>query len=390
MIGRHLWAVGLGLLAAVGPPARAMDEPAPGNSASTTLTARVRATLEQIQSLDLRRADTEGKRARAVAERDAAQRVLDQARSTHREFVASEARSRSAVGGGLSALRRLRGHDALSGILDDADRARSARMWRNLGLLVRYATGTMQVHAVRLANQSSLVWTLEERAADLRARERMVSSVERDLQLEREAKRELLAGLLNERERALEASSLTVRSIDGLTAPGVPRAGDAPRSSSMRSPQRPKPRFSGWKGRLKAPVEGRIVSRFGEDRDQRGQTVVRSNGVRFATEPDARVRATLDGRVVHRGYVPGLGNVVILEHGEDYFTVYGHLGEVRAVAGSDVARGDTIATAGSTGLAEEPSVYFEIRHGGEALDPCRWLEPEQVITRRAKGSRGRT
>ena len=60
------------------------------------------------------------------------------------------------------------------------------------------------------------------------------------------------------------------------------------------------------------------------------------------------------------------------------------------MVGREVARGETIATASPSGLAEQPSVYFEIRHGGEALDPRPGLESDPIGGRRAKGSRGRT
>lgn len=198
------------------------------------------------------------------------------------------------------------GREALPGVLDETGHARSARMRRNLGALVRYATATMQVHAVRLADQSALVATLEERTVVLRELECEVSSAKR----EREAKRRPLAEPPTEREPTLDAATVAARS--------------------------------------------------------------------------------LDGRLVHLGHVPGLGNVVIGEHGDDDFTVYGQVGEVRAVAESDVIRGEAIATLESSGLAEEPSVYFEIWQGGEALDPRRWLEPAAVDGPRAKGSRGRT
>jgi len=370
--------------------ARAGDEPVRAGGEAVSFADDARALLEQIQSLDARREATQREQTVAIAARDEAQRSLEEARSRQRVLIASESRSRTAVGGGLFALWRLHGREMLSGLLGDDDRGRSARTWRNLGILVRYATAIMQVHSVRLADQSSLVSTLAERATGLRELERKVAAAERDLAHEQQAKRGLLANLLDERERAVEAASLAAQSLDRLTAEPTPHADAAPTHAGASRALRARTSFSAWRGRLKAPVDGAVVSRFGEERDQRGQTVVRSNGVRFAAEPDARVRATLDGLVVHRGYVPGLGNVVILEHGGDYFTVYGHLGEVRVLAGAEVARGETIATAGSSGLAEEPSVYFEIRHGGEALDPRRWLEPDDVDRRRAKGSRGRT
>lgn len=379
----------VGLVAFLAGAGRPAESTATGAQAHADFHAEGRSLLDQIQSLDARRDATRRHHLQAAAERDAAQRALEEGRARQDDLTASERRSRSVVAGGSRSLWRVRGGEVLSGLLDDADRARSARTWRNLSHLVRYATAAMRAHAVRLADQATLVSTLEERALDLRELERRVAAAETDLELEQEAKRTLLVELLSDRERTLDAASATARTLDGLTA--GPEIGPGP--GRLPPDRRPAPRrapsFAAWKGRLRSPVDGPILSRFGMDRDERGQTVVRSNGLRFAAKPDAPVRATLDGRVVHRGYVPGLGNVVILEHGDDYFTVYGHLGEVRATPGDEVARGETIATAGSSGLTEEPSVYFEVRHGAEALDPRGWLEPDTAGERRPKGSRGR-
>jgi septal ring factor EnvC (AmiA/AmiB activator) len=345
--------------------------------------------LEQIQALDQSRAETAEHHREARTARDGIQRSLGQAHDRQLELEATLDHSRSVVSGGSSALWKLRGREALSGLLGDADRARSARTWRNLGLLVRYATATMQVHSSHLEEHATRLSILATQAAELRDRERRVEVLELDLAHEEEAKRALLASVLAEREQALEISGLTATSLGQLLDSAPPRTGSSTRpGASQRAGVGSS--FAAWKGRLPVPVEGRVVTAFGEERDAKNRTVVRSNGIRFAVEPGTPVHAAFEGQVVHRGYVPGLGNVVILEHGGDYFTVYGHLSEVRAAAGSGVARGEPIGLAGSSGVTDEPALYFEIRRGGVALDPREWLASNVSNGRRAKGSRGRT
>lgn len=248
----------------------------------------------------------------------------------------------------------------------------------------------MQAHRVRLADQATLVSNLEERVLELRGLERRVAASETDLELVQEIKQAPVVELLSDLGRTLDAASATERTLEGFTSEFEPEPGAGRFCPNCDPSPRRAPHFAACKGRRRSPVNGPSVSRFGVDRDERGQTVVRSNGQRFAAKPAAPVRATLDGRVAHRGYVPGPGNGVVLEHGDDDFTVYGQLGEVRTPPGGEVARGETIATPGSSGLTEELSVNFGVRHGAEALDPRGWLEPDTGGTRRPKGSRGRT
>jgi septal ring factor EnvC (AmiA/AmiB activator) len=87
------------------------------------------------------------------------------------------------------------------------------------------------------------------------------------------------------------------------------------------------------------------------------------------------VRAVAGGRVRYAGWFRGYGRLVILDHGGGYYTVSGHLAELRVAVGDAVASGAEIGTVGDTGSLSGPRVYFEIRRGAEALDPREWLSP---------------
>jgi septal ring factor EnvC (AmiA/AmiB activator) len=73
------------------------------------------------------------------------------------------------------------------------------------------------------------------------------------------------------------------------------------------------------------------------------------------------------------GWFRGFGRIVILDHGDDYFSVSGHLSEMAVAVGDRVGRGAVIGAVGDTGSLSGPQLYFEIRRGGEALDPREWL-----------------
>jgi len=86
------------------------------------------------------------------------------------------------------------------------------------------------------------------------------------------------------------------------------------------------------------------------------------------------VHAVAQGRVVYAGWMRGWGNLVVIDHGNDYMSVYGYAQSALKRVGDLVKAGDPIATAGSTGGNEESGLYFEVRHLGRAVDPGAWVK----------------
>ena len=85
--------------------------------------------------------------------------------------------------------------------------------------------------------------------------------------------------------------------------------------------------------------------------------------------------AVYQGRVAFADYFPSYGNVVIVNHGDDFFTIYGHLDVMRVRTGEWVDAGAEVGSVGETGSLIGPSLYFEIREGAEAINPAQWLGP---------------
>ena len=132
--------------------------------------------------------------------------------------------------------------------------------------------------------------------------------------------------------------------------------------------------FASHKGKLPTPVRGTLRTRFGRVVDEEYGTETFNKGVEFAVDHGDSVRAVAFGEVRFAGWFRGYGKIVILDHGGQYFTVSGHLADLFVEVGQTVDRGDTIATAGDTGSLTGPSLYFEVRQGGEPLDPLSWLD----------------
>ena len=127
--------------------------------------------------------------------------------------------------------------------------------------------------------------------------------------------------------------------------------------------------FGRLRGQLEWPVMGRVVARYGEAR----AGGVKWRGTVVATTQGAAVRAVSPGRVLYADWLPGLGLLVIVDHGGGYLSLYGYNGELRKAAGENVAGGEILATAGDTGGRPEPQLYFEIRFAGKPLDPQGWF-----------------
>ena len=116
-----------------------------------------------------------------------------------------------------------------------------------------------------------------------------------------------------------------------------------------------------------------IARGFGRVVDDEFRTETFRKGVDFGAAAGAPVRAVAPGEVRFAGWFRGYGKIAILDHGDDYFTVSGHLESLAVALGDAVRVGDRIGSAGETGSLTGPTLYFEIRHGGDALDPGEWL-----------------
>jgi septal ring factor EnvC (AmiA/AmiB activator) len=123
--------------------------------------------------------------------------------------------------------------------------------------------------------------------------------------------------------------------------------------------------FGRLQGKLRWPVDGRLVAAYGAQR----AAGIRWDGVVVATERGTPVHAVASGRVVYADWLPGLGLLTIIDHGDGYLSLYGYNEELRRTVGDSVAAGDVVAAAGDTGGRSRAELYFEIRRGGKPINP---------------------
>jgi septal ring factor EnvC (AmiA/AmiB activator) len=132
--------------------------------------------------------------------------------------------------------------------------------------------------------------------------------------------------------------------------------------------------FAALQGLLKMPVRGKIVSTYGTYVEpQSGATNFRK-GIEIQAERGAPISAVYGGQIVYADWLKGYGNVVIITHGDNYYTVYAHAEDLFRKKGDNVEADDVIATVGDTGSMGGPTLYFEIRHHGNTEDPLKWIK----------------
>lgn len=127
--------------------------------------------------------------------------------------------------------------------------------------------------------------------------------------------------------------------------------------------------FAALRGRLRLPVKGEIAGRFGTPRADTGATW---KGLFIRSGEGNEVHAVAAGRVVFADWLRGFGNLIIVDHGDGYLSIYGNNQSLFRNAGQNVKSGDTIAAVGSSGGQGESGLYFELRLQGQAFDPLKW------------------
>lgn len=131
--------------------------------------------------------------------------------------------------------------------------------------------------------------------------------------------------------------------------------------------------FSKLKGRLKMPVRGKIITRYGKVKHPEFKTVTFNNGIEIKAKYGASVRTVYGGSVAFIGWLRGYGEVMIVDNGGGFYTLYAYLSESLKEKGDAVKKGDVIAKVGEKGTGDGAALYFEIREKGVPRDPEPWL-----------------
>ena len=132
--------------------------------------------------------------------------------------------------------------------------------------------------------------------------------------------------------------------------------------------------FSAHKGLLIIPVKGRILSLFGPYKNRKYNITNFRNGIDIKADKGEPIRSVFQGKVLYSNWFKGYGNMIIIDHGKNYYTIYAHLEETFKSKGDAVETREVIATVGDTGSMEGAKLYFEVRHHGKPENPLVWLK----------------
>lgn len=131
--------------------------------------------------------------------------------------------------------------------------------------------------------------------------------------------------------------------------------------------------FASQKGRMPMPVRGDVVEGFGKHKHPEFNSYTFTKGIFIAASSGSEIKAIYEGTVIFADYFKGYGNMVIVDHGGGYFSLYAHASRITRKVGSEVKRGDTLALVGDVDSTRGPVLYFEIRHQGRPQDPSGWV-----------------
>jgi septal ring factor EnvC (AmiA/AmiB activator) len=293
--------------------------------------------------------------------------------SAKRSSLAAEKRSREAdllqnrgaLAGQLRAAYLIGREEPLKLLLNQKDPARAGRMFVYYSYFGRARAG--QIHDIENDVQalSSVDEELQAQDAKLADLEKQQRADLADLEQARSKRSEVLASLTAE-------SNSHAQNLERLKSQqgGLEKLLRELRRAMERFPIDNNDAFARVRGKLAWPVSGRLVARFGESR----AGGVKWDGVLVATERGAPVKAVYGGRVIYADWLPGLGLLTIVDHGDGYMSLYGHNERLYKAVGERVNAGDTVGSAGDSGGSNRPELYFEIRKGGKAVDPRPWFK----------------
>jgi murein hydrolase activator len=365
---------------ALGQVRRQLEEARTRASAARSREASLLAELERMDRTLAQKRRQLTQLDAGIARVEAELRRLEGRRGQIAEDIVSQ---QGAVGARLRALEELRHTPEAPGWLGEAATQARTRAVADLARIAR-------ADVVQLVEFGETAERLSERqAAVARGRQervtlRRAAEAERlAMNTEAERRRGLLAEVRDDRathERMVAELSEASRRLEALVQELARRAAAraatrkaAVRPSEPAPPRTPAVGLGALRGQLPWPTEGRIVGSFGRQVHPRFGTETFRNGVDIEAEDGAVIRAVHAGTVLYRGWLRGYGNLVILDHGSGYYTLYAHASELLVGEGDGVKAGHAIARVGETGSVAGPRLYFEVRYQGRPQDPAEWL-----------------
>ena len=319
---------------------------------------------------------------RKLAELAARERAADQKLGklqSQKEKVNADMAGQRAMLGKLLYQQYLGGkHEYLKLLLNNQDPNQVARDLRYYQYIARGRANWLASLRESLASLDAISVSTRDQRVELASLREEQTAQKQTLEKEKHARQRTLSKIshqLHQQRREIARlqrdESRLAQLVDKLT-----RMLAEPKSKSVfRNDALPDDRFDGrpfdqLKGKLALPVKGVITNRFGA---LRPESRVRWKGLFLRTSSGQAVKAIAAGRVVFADWMRGFGNLMIIDHGKGYMSLYADNETLYKQVGDVLNGGDTIATVGNTGGNEDFGLYFELRHESKPLDPMKWM-----------------
>ena len=193
----------------------------------------------------------------------------------------------------------------------------------------------------------------------------------KEMTKKRQRRTQLLNKIRNKKTLTLAAIESLKQSAEALdtTFSDFKKENPGKRPYADSSPQT----FTDLKGLLIMPVNGKIVEFFGPYTNTEFNLVNFRSGINIRAERGEPIRAVYKGKTLYASWFKGYGNMIIIDHGDHYYTLYAHAEELFKKKGELVEAGEVIATVGDTGSMATPGLHFEVRYHGKPIDPTPWI-----------------
>ncbi len=264
--------------------------------------------------------------------------------------------------------------DALKLLLSGADPNQVARQFYYLGYLSRAQAEVIRDLRVNLGQLDQLSQATRQRSAELAAIRSEQRAQRKRLETEQRAHKEVLLRVSQQIKKQRREISTLKRNEERLTRL-VEQLGQLLDSAPLRNERLPDASTNGspftqLKGRLSLPVRGELRNRFGSPREDSGLSW---KGLFIAAPNGQDVKAIAAGRVVFADWLRGFGNLLIIDHGGSYMSLYANNETLFKQVGDVVRGGESVAQVGDSGGSEKSGLYFEMRYRGKAFDPLEWV-----------------
>ena len=219
--------------------------------------------------------------------------------------------------------------------------------------------------------QEALGNELAQKKEELAGQRETLREAKESVRRSAEEKKQILASLRREKGtrlralKELEQAALRLQKMmDEISRRGVAKPQETPAGAGL----------DGMRGKLERPVKGEVTSAFGKSRHPEFAVEVFRKGIEIDAPLGQAIRTVEKGRVAFADRFSGYGKMVIVDHGERFFTIYAHLSDILKKKGDEIRRGEVLGLAGDSDSLAGVKLYFEMRKDGRSIDPVPWFQ----------------